>query len=55
MEVSCVKLLPYKQKGDLNMKRHSLKDMIFFAVEDVLVIIDVLVLRLGGIIIMQAC
>ena len=37
------------------MKRTSITEMVFFAVEDVLVLIDVLVLRLRGIIIMQAC
>ncbi len=37
------------------MKRTSIRKSVFFAVEDVLVLIDVLVLRLRGIIIMQAC
>ena len=37
------------------MKRTGITEMVFFAVEDVLVLIDVLVLRLRGIIIIQAC
>ena len=37
------------------MKRYTWKEMVFFAAEEVLALIDVLVLRLRGIIIMQAC
>ena len=37
------------------MKRTSIRKSVFFSVEDVLVLIDVLVLRLRGIIIMQVC
>ena len=54
-EMSCVKLIPYSNGKEIFMKQRDLKEMIFFAVEEVLVIIDVLVLRLRGIIVMQAC